>query len=203
MMIYKLFTKFINFISRWSVIIPMLLLFIFVIFLYNQNINIKKEQTKLNLLQKVKANSTLKNIDLKNESVCKYSSKDASISAYIKSKRIFLQNTDKKNKEISYLLISGDCLYRWPDKGNKGEKTCGVSSFINIADNLIKFGLINPEILSNQFINLDNYIGMNINTSEVLKNIKCIKTKVPSTTSFEIPKKIIFQEVTPTENQNK
>ena len=72
-----------------------------------------------------------------------------------------------------------------------------------IADNLIKFGLINPETLSKQFTNLDKYIGMNIDLGEALKNVKCIKTKVPLTISFEIPKKIKFQEATPTENQNK
>ena len=203
MKLNKLFTGFIDFISRLSVIIPLAILFIAVVFLYSSKSALKVEDSNTKPQQQVKINASIKNIDLNNESICDYSSKEASISAYIKSKRIFLQNTDKENKERSYLLISGDCLYRWQDKGNKGEKTCGISSFITIADNLIKFGLINPETLSKQFTNLDKYIGMNIDLGEALKNVKCIKTKVPLTISFEIHKKIKFQEATPTENQNK
>jgi hypothetical protein len=200
MKVNKLFSIFIDFISRWVVIIPMAILFIIVVFLYGWSSTLNVENVNRNLSQEVKINSTIKNIDLNSEYVCDYSSKEASISAYIKSKKIFSKNTDKKKSSINYLLISGDCLYNWNDKEKNGEKTCGISSFINIADNLLKFGLINPETLSKQFVNLDDYIGMNINTSDVLKNIKCTKAKVPSTISFDFPKQIMFKENIATES---
>ncbi|PIY69417.1 hypothetical protein COY90_00805, partial [Candidatus Roizmanbacteria bacterium CG_4_10_14_0_8_um_filter_39_9] len=121
-----------------------------------------------------------KTLNLQGPFICTSSSKTASWSAYIKDKKIVV--ISKQNNEVGNYLLDGDCGYMWKTPGLTGQKICGISSYVSIAENLLSTGIISPDSLLNS--NLSS-LGTSESIGEIKKLIKSCKKS-------SIPNKIVF-----------
>lgn len=136
----------------------------------------------------VSAQNTL---NLQGPFICTSSSKTASWSAYIKDKKIVV--ISKQSKEVGNYLLDGDCGYIWKTPGVTGQKICGLSSYIPIAESLLSSGLVSIEtILSSGSI---PQIA-SVNMEDINKLIKsCIKKEIIEKSVFQIPAGVRFEEI--------
>lgn len=123
-------------------------------------------------------------LDLEGPLVCKSSSKDASVSAFIKNKQVYGEKTDKIKTQ--YYLLSGDCLYIWLKGGLVGKKTCGLNKYVSIVSIVFSFQVIDS---------LDSLIPSEIASysGDIKSLIKtCKKEQIKNEEVFKIPKNIVF-----------
>lgn len=156
----KFLDEFFYYSSKVILSIPIIIVILGLVVKFNQ----KKEQNsdykskkiistpiispKLTAVPKpVKENSSF---NLQGPLVCRYSSNEASISAYIKNKNIFVK-INKKDKGENF-LVSGDCLYSWKDNQYTGEKICGIGQYISLVSSL---PFIDPSLVLNGELLLD------------------------------------------------
>ena len=146
----------------------------------------KKQQTEtsttsLNTVQK-------KGLDVKNDFICSFFDKEASVSAFKKENNIFIRN--KNAKETSNYLVNGDCLFQWKEGSSAGKKTCNIGQYVSIAQTLYSTGLIDIDTLI-------NYIPKDVSVASQsaipLAKIKqviqsCVNREVKEKGKFEIPK---------------
>lgn len=85
-------------------------------------------------------------LDLNGPLICNYQTKEASISAFIKEKKI-LGRVEAKN-EITNFLVDDDCLYFW--QNYNGEKICGIGVYKNLLTQLSgSLNLFNNSVFKN------------------------------------------------------
>lgn len=130
-------------------------------------------------------------LNLQGPFICTSSSKTASWSAYIKDKKIVV--ISKQNKEVGNYLLDGDCGYIWKTPGFAGQKICGITSYVSIAESLLSTGVISPDSILNS--NLSS-LGVSASIDDIKKLIKsCIKKEIANKSVFGIPKNVVFQEM--------
>ncbi len=113
-------------------------------------------------------------IDLKGPYICNFEIDEATISAYIKNKEIFLNKKEKNNQE-NYLYKDG-CLYQWQSNKYSGEKICGLNFYIDFFE---KFSQIPSFILPN--IDFNSYFN------------KCKKEEIKNEKIFNLPVNVLFK----------
>ncbi len=126
----------------------------------------------------------VENIDLSGEYVC--GSKN--LQAYIKSGKIFIKY---QGGDLNYYLYADDCLYTWEDRKYSGKKTCGLSGYISLFENLSRLKLLNFETLISSALPIET---KDETAKEIAKALQsCSKGKVENTKIFEVPQNVLFK----------
>lgn len=138
----------------------------------------------------VREGSLYTKINLQGPFRCQLISPDASASAFVKEKKMYI-TVDRKETD-QYVLLNGDCVYMWGKTGFSGEKVCGVSSYISLAESLFSLNIISPESLFEQFSSLLPTGEMpDIDMASILNS--CKKEEIEDDSLFTIPKNILFK----------
>ncbi len=132
-------------------------------------------------------------LDLKGPFVCQSEIDQASVSAYIQDKKIRLIITEKK--ETNNILLSGDCYYKWTDDQYNGEKVCGLSPLISMAESMMQFSGVG-------FNSLIHQLGLNgsqLKSSDKLTSFvrACKKEEISNADVFIVPSNILFKNNLP------
>ncbi len=170
---------FFSFISKAVIIIPIFVLVVSLFFKFNQT------KTSTNLSNNLyDGQSRLTPTIMKTNSI-KFNLTGPIIcdNLFIQDKKIFL-----KNKTINYLL-NGDCLYIWETGKFIGEKKCGLTSYVNMAENYL--GFLNIDDLINNNLVKDKIKNKDIDLEKIIKS--CKRGEIKDKNIFEIPKKIVFK----------
>ncbi|OGK23647.1 hypothetical protein A3A46_02185 [Candidatus Roizmanbacteria bacterium RIFCSPLOWO2_01_FULL_37_13] len=126
---------------------------------------------------------------------CFFETDAATISAYIKDKKIYIETNGEK--EVQNYLLSGDCIYIWSKGNYSGEKICGISQQVGIIEGLLTSNLLDSSFLDgtlNQI--LPNFpIGK---SKDILSSVlnSCKKESANWRTNsilFDIPKNVLFK----------
>lgn len=166
---------FFSFVSKAVIIIP---IFILIISLFIK-FNTPRKITLLTLLTPTPVKiPTIKpefKFDFKGPIICN--------NLFIKDKKVLL-----KNKLINYLL-NGDCLYIWETGKLGGEKKCGLTNYVNMAENYL--GFLNINNLVNNNLVKEFIKDKNINIQSLLSS--CKRGEIKDGPTFEIPVKVLFK----------
>lgn len=126
-------------------------------------------------------------VDLKGPWKCDLSYQNSKITASIKDRKIYAELVDTKGLEV--YLVTNDCLYHYVKNAKTGEKTCGINSWLTMADVFINFSGIGGLIpllgqLNNSSLNdsLKNADLQNIAKSCVKQDIADTIFTVPNIT---------------------
>lgn len=123
---------------------------------------------------------------------CSISADTATMSAYVKDKKIRL-SIEEKNNFQNYLLRE-DCVYIWKSGSYSGEKICGLSQQIGLIESLLSSNLIDPTVI---FENLNQVMAVSptgissLGLESVLNS--CSSRAIQNLTVFDIPKNILFK----------
>jgi len=165
-------STFFSFVSKAVLIIPIFILVISLFLKFSSPKNLITDNSSTStILPTIK---TEFKFNLKGPIVCD--------SLFIKDKKILL-----KNKSINYLL-NGDCLYIWDTGKLNGEKKCGLSSYVSLAETYLDFMSVD-DLINNNLIK-DKIKNKDIDLAKVVKS--CRRGDIKDKTIFEIPKKILF-----------
>lgn len=187
-------------ISKMAIAIPLLII-LFVLFLEfgqsNRNLGItqKAAEKKLESTPTVKPTRVPQPtgipFSLKGPLVCDVIENKASASAYVKNSNVYARMT--KEKKIEYVLINGDCMYRWEKQKYTGTKTCGMKEQMALFTFLSKFGSLDAKTIMDVVTRLG---FLNSEQSKTIAQIKpvCRKEAIDDK-KFEIPINISFKEV--------
>ncbi len=185
---------FFHFISRFVIVVPIIVVVaaIFIKFgspdYKSYSVSLPTPTAKLAVSS---ANTNIK-IDLKGPFICKFSSKDATISAFIKDKKISTKFVEK-NLAQNYLL-KDDCLYIWNEGSFSGEKTCGLTNYVNLAESLISSNLLDINTIFNYLNKFGETPSLMKNPVD-LKNLlnSCKKEEITDVKIFELPNNVLFK----------
>jgi hypothetical protein len=164
--------NFFSYVSKAVIIIPIIIVILSLIFKFNAPKNSSNQVLVRPAPTTTQTNSF--KFDLKGPIVCD--------DLFIKDKKVFF-----KNKQTNYLL-NGDCLYNWEEGRTSGEKKCGLSNYINMAESYLSLSNIN-DIANNNMVK-DFIKEKNIDLAAVIKSCKSGEIKDKSV--FEIPKTVLF-----------
>jgi hypothetical protein len=137
----------------------------------------------------VKLNSI--KLDLKGPFTCQYSENQASLSAFIENREIAF--VSRSATESSYMVVSGDCAYRWTDSSTEGLKVCGMKTYLDAAEAMAGFGLLSVDKA------IETFSGMSdspLATNEALMTQFANSCKKEAITGqpFTIPTTVTFTE---------
>jgi len=137
-------------------------------------------------LQK-KSKSTLKNIDFNKPLLCSLNTKDSSISAELSGTSAVVSIL--QNKEIKKIVVQGDCMYSWIEKGRVGKKQCGIGQYIAVGKQLLGSGLASIETIGQMVKQTGKNIPFDVGKLiEGCGNVKSVEKEV-----FEVPKSVVFK----------
>lgn len=191
-------------VSRFTIIIPIIVVIAAVLLKFSGGIyEAGKDVNTAVTPTPVKENSFFPTVNLNSSTAsakitldgplnCEYKSVSASISAHIANKKILLNITDSSGRKN--FLLNGDCAYSWLEGKYSGEKVCGLSSQISIADGLLSSGLIDQQfILSGitQFFKLPQTGDTQSELKSALDS--CSNSPIPGYVKFDVPKTILFK----------
>lgn len=162
---------FFSFVSKAVIIIPIVVVILSLMIKFNQSKTglINPTPTTIQIAQ----NNSFK-LDLKGPIVCG--------NLFIKDKKVLY-----KNKMTNYLL-TGDCLYIWQEGKINGEKKCGLTNYLNIAENYL--GPLNINDLINNNLVKDFIKDKSININDVISS--CKKGGIKDDSIFSVPEKVLF-----------
>lgn len=139
----------------------------------------------------VKLNSI--KLDLKGPFTCQYSENEASLSAFIENREIAF--VSRNATESSYMVVTGDCAYRWTDASNQGLKVCGMKTYLDAAEAMSGFGLLSIDKAIETFSGMsDSPLATNEALLTQFANT-CAKQEITGQ-PFTIPQTITFTEET-------
>lgn len=128
-------------------------------------------------------------LDLNGPFVCQGEIDQASVSAFIKDKKIRL--IVKKKSQTENILLLEDCYYKWSDSQFTGEKICGLSPLIQIADTMMQFGGSSFSRLINQ-LGIGGAMTKNNDQITAMANA-CKKQTIIDNNAFTPPTNILFK----------
>jgi preprotein translocase subunit YajC len=174
--------------SRLVIIFPILVI-VTAFFLWNPSQ--KKQQEQPVPTQQVGEPTTVTTqIDISGSYACSFrTEKDATVSAYIKNKALYVQNRDLK--KTTYVLFQKDCLYEWQENVALGQMTCGLSQYVSMFENMSKLGLANPDTYLKTFLGDTGKIKDEKGKATTLGKA-CQKKEIKNTKIFEVPKTVQF-----------
>ncbi len=134
----------------------------------------------------VNASSTIQSI-LSGPLICMFSSKDATVSAYIKSQKV--QATLEQKKSTVDIILVDDCIHIWERQKTSGTKICGLGSYLTIfgqmkIGNLISLGIpfSIPSLMPAHKIDIQTVLQ------------SCKKEDFNGNGYFNLPKNVVFTE---------
>lgn len=188
----KFLDEFFYYSSKIILIIPIIIVILSLIIKFNnkKEEGVKRENQLRIVSPKVSPKATIdkkkSSFNLNGPLVCQYDNKEASISAYIKDKKIYAKIT-KKNSKVN-LLVNDDCLYYWLEKQYTGEKICGIGQYMNLLVSLPLFDLSSSLFGVNGVV--DDPLMEEINFNQLFSS--CKEKKVDEAI-FQLPQEIIFK----------
>lgn len=189
-----------HYFSRAVIIVPIVVLVVGLLLRATQkNLNSQSSPTSSPSPTNLPSQTTLKNFDLSKSYICNFQNSQASQSAYIKDKKIYVENLNLKTKVTKFTLYKDDCLYTWEKSKYSGQKTCGLSPYVSILENLSKFNLLNLDTIISTVTNLglstSSAVKDNDNTSKKAEAFlnSCTQKEIKSMGLFEVPKNILFK----------
>lgn len=183
--------------SKAVIIVPIMVVFIGLIYRFNQSQNsplpLRIEGLTGQAKPKIKnqATQTKINIDLKGPLVCDGKIDNLIINAFIKDKKIkavLNQNNIKSN-----VLFNGDCYYRWQEGEYVGERVCGLSPFMSVAETMMNFGGLNLNSITSQLAKLGLDQKIATNQAKITELVQSCKKKDIDTKTFVVPNNILFK----------
>ncbi len=167
---------FFSFVSKAVIVIPIVVVILSLVFRFNQSL--PKKNSLINNFSTPSILPTPKSefkFDLKGPIVCD--------SLFIKDKKILFRN------KVTNYLLNGDCLYSWDEGVLNGDKQCGLSNYVSMAENYL--GSLNINDLVNNNL-VKNFIAdKDIDLTGIVKN--CKREDVKDDSIFGIPEKILFK----------
>ena len=195
-------------ISRYIIFIPIILIVI-AIFLkltgnnsaqlgtreYGPSVTPASVNNILSNLDKAKESSPSVKFNLTGPLTCSFSTKDDSVNAYVKDKKILIKR-EEENIVKNYLLNS-DCVYLWKQGTYSGEKICGISQQVAIVDGLLSSGFIDPSTVFGNLSKMFNLSTVN-NSQDTMKLAlsSCKNETVPNSVKFDVPRNVLFKNST-------
>ncbi len=177
--------------SRIFIVIPIVILIVGLFIRFNQNS--QKNQSyiasKKTLPSAAPAltNKTTKltnaEINLKGPFVCQFSSKEATVSGYIKDNKAY--GKIEKQSETTNVLLNDDCLYIWERVSYAGEKICGLKPYISMIGSLPLATVLGKSSI----------IPIKTDMISSILN-SCKKEEVRDEKIFEVPKGVKFIQST-------
>ncbi len=169
---------FFSFVSKAVIIIPIVIVILSLMFKFGQS-KTGLVNPKMGLINQAPteipiAQNNFINFDFKGPIVC-----DA---LFIQDKKILF-----KNKTTNYLL-NGDCLYTWEIGKLNGEKKCGLSNYVSMAENYL--GFLDVEDLASNNLVKEFIKDKNIDLTSVVKS--CEREEIKDFSIFEVPEKVLF-----------
>jgi len=189
--INQFFDEFFYFISKIIFFLPIFFLIFGLLIKFNQT----KEKEPFNnifltptLIIKPSSSPTVAKIDfnLNGPLICSFSQNNASVSAYIKEKKIKIVLEEKGSK--SYFLVNNDCLYQWQENQFTGNKSCGINQYLDLMETLFKD---NQDLFLNFFFKRKEM--SNFTRSNDFSLSKICKKKDFEDKLFLIPETILFK----------
>lgn len=192
-------------VSRFTIIIPIAVIIFATSFKVLDMISPKKSTDTLFPTptgQAAPKKSPSINIDLKGPYVCNHKTEEASVSAFIKDKNVYIAN--QKKAKTNYFLLRGDCLYIWEKSSFTGEKVCGLGPYISLAEMFSQMGALGGSFsLTGSLSTLKNVMsGTSPQAADAFQDIDlakalqtCRKKEVTNTAVFTIPQNILFKNV--------
>lgn len=113
--------------TQWRVIIPLGIVVLVWLALPSQMLPAQKESSKVSPAD---TTSLISNFNTQRKMICKI----ASASATIDDAKV--RASYPNGTVLEQVLFDGDCLYRWKDTGNSGERSCGLGSYLPFVKNL-------------------------------------------------------------------
>lgn len=164
---------FFDYVSKAVIIIPIFVVVISLFFKFNQpKKQVNQTPTSIPTISIIKTNSF--KFDLKGPIVCD--------NLFIQNKNIYFKN------ETTNYLLNGDCLYTWEVGKYSGQKKCGLSSYVGLAETYLNFmsieDLINNDLIKDKIKNKD------VDLANIIKS--CKREGIKDKTIFQIPKMILF-----------
>lgn len=155
-------------------------------------------------------------IDLESNYICSYQDEDASMSAFIENKQIFVSSDI--SSESTKLLLKEECVYTWQEPVTKeqtgtsaaslikdnieGSKVCGLGDYLQMAELASSMGWLNTETIMNA---LSNYYSGSLASDEAqLRALadSCKEQEVPGS-PFTVPESVTFIEKDVSEVQSR
>ena len=123
---------------------------------------------------------------------CFFSKESATVNAYVKDKKIFIQMGEKN--VLSNYLLSGDCVNIWKSGVYSGEKICGISQQVGIVEGLLSSGFLDSNMI---FESLGKVFALPDvgGSQDVLKSAmsSCRNEEIPNSVQFEIQRNVLFK----------
>lgn len=135
---------------------------------------------------------SLQKLNLTGPLFCDFQLEGMKGSVYVKNRKVFaeiIRKTDTTN-----VLVEGDCYYKWEKGSYGGEKTCGISSFLNMAETLSGLGMFGIEDIVKLLPAENQKAGENVKASDIEKVISSCKDVVILDSVFKIPKGVTFKK---------
>lgn len=171
--------SFFSYVSKAVLVVPIIIIVVALVFKFNNSTKpaLVAEITPTptpTVVAKLTQNNDLK-FDLTGPITCQNLS--------IKNRKIYY-----KNSQTNYLL-SGDCLYQWQTGKYTGEKKCGLTGYIGLAESYLSSMNIN-DLINNSMV-----AGLAKNKGIDLANIlnSCKRGEIKDESIFEIPKQVLFK----------
>ena len=184
-------------VSRFTIILPIVIVIVAIILKYSGGGSQQKNFKEFNLTPTPSKSQNFlasppARFNLTGPLTCSFSNDSSAVNAYVKDKKIFIQ-IDEKNILSNYLL-SGDCVYIWKKGIYSGEKICGLSQQIAVAEGLLSSGLFDPNAILTSMSQLLN-ISPAGKSEGALKSAlnACKNESIPSSVQFEIPNNVLFR----------
>ena len=192
-------------VSRFIIFVPITVVILAVLLKFNGSISQQKGfrdynasptpvklQNLLESLTNPKKSTASAKFNLAGPLSCAYATESVKVNAYVKDKKIYIKMGEKS--AVSNYLLNDDCVYIWKGGMYSGEKICGLSQQVNIAEGLLSSGLIDPNLI---FQNLGKVFDLpDIGGSQDVLKIamsSCKNEELPETVKFDIPKNVLFK----------
>lgn len=181
--------------SKAIIIVPVVVVIIGLVYKFNkqdQRPQIKDQNRITPTIFKQQGNNQAKiNIDLKGPFICYGQIDNLTVNAFIKDKKIKVILDQKTKKEN--MLFNGDCYYRWQEGQYVGERICGLSPFMGVAETMINFGGLNLDLVTSQLTKLGLDQKIATNEAKITELIQSCKKKNVDIKTFEVPNNILFK----------
>lgn len=196
----KVYTETMYTVSRFIIFVPIVILILSLYIHYttpnksSSNVvavpSVQPQQSTVNSSSTQSSASKI-NINLTGPYRCGYQDKETQVAAFIKNKKVFVEFTQKN--ETDYVLLNGDCGYKWEKGKTTGEKMCGVGTYISLFESFSSM----PFFDLNTIFSMIGQVGPSISIApEKLSAVadSCKKETVDESV-FTIPTAIVFSDL--------
>ncbi|MBI4008698.1 hypothetical protein HY357_00525 [Candidatus Roizmanbacteria bacterium] len=183
--------NFFHFSSKLLIILPIVIIFFALIFKFVLKVEDKRIEKILptpsiniqtpDFMNFFKNNSSPSaKLNLVGPFVCLLNTPTSSMSAYIKNKKFFAKI--RENEKTNNSLFIDDCLYTWEGGSYSGERICGLSQYLGVAESLLTMNLLDlGQILGGKGTELKNLMNT------------CKEEKIENDSIFTAPKNVLFK----------